>query len=504
MPKRSEKRDTAKAEYIAKKKKGEEVSLRALAGELGVSYQTLRNWKAADKWEEALPKKKRGGQPGNQNSKGKRNAAGSHDGAPPGNKNAEKDGAYSAVFFDMLSAEELKITESVPLGGREALEHEMKILKFREHKILAKIAEYESQPEDALFVSSLLDMRTPGGRGKDKKDGANQTMGMYSKDSAFSRVLKLQEALYKVQGRIAKIADSLRALEESDRRMALEKQRLEILRMRATGAVDVPDPDGTAADDLDAPLADASGAVSDAIADNGKTFKQNYGALKTYIQDLSTEIPRTTDQLKKKHKYKKVKKNKSASRAPAGESIEQRPEEIDEREEFGHWEGDTVYSGKGKRKTTRALLTLTERKTRKEIIIAIPNRKAETVVKALDALERKLGARRFRAIFKSITFDNGTEFAAAEELERSCVNKRLPRTKVYFCHPYSSWERGTNENTNGMIRRRFPKGTNFAAVTNAQIAQAENWINNYPRKILGYKSSEIVFRECLRELGIAA
>lgn len=66
MPKRSEKRDTAKAEYIAKKKKGEEVSLRALAGELGVSYQTLRNWKAADKWEEALPKKKRGGQPGNQ------------------------------------------------------------------------------------------------------------------------------------------------------------------------------------------------------------------------------------------------------------------------------------------------------------------------------------------------------------------------------------------------------------------------------------------------------
>lgn len=108
------------------------------------------------------------------------------------------------------------------------------------------------------------------------------------------------------------------------------------------------------------------------------------------------------------------------------------------------------------------------------------------------------------SIFKSITFDNGTEFAAAEGLERSCVNKRLPRTKVYFCHPYSSWERGTNENTNGMIRRRFPKGTNFAAVTNAQIAQAENWINNYPRKILGYKSSEIVFRECLRELGIAA
>lgn len=97
-----------------------------------------------------------------------------------------------------------------------------------------------------------------------------------------------------------------------------------------------------------------------------------------------------------------------------------------------------------------------------------------------------------------------TDTAYFHDYIRSCVNKRLPRTKVYFCHPYSSWERGTNENTNGMIRRRFPKGTNFAAVTNAQIAQAENWINNYPRKILGYKSSEIVFRECLRELGIAA
>lgn len=241
----------------------------------------------------------------------------------------------------------------------------------------------------------------------------------------------------------------------------------------------------------------------------GKKFKTSlsvptiykYIAKGLFLNLTQEELPRHG---KKKHKYKKVKKNKSASRAPAGESIEQRPEEIDEREEFGHWEGDTVYSGKGKRKTTRALLTLTERKTRKEIIIAIPNRKAETVVKALDALERKLGARRFRAIFKSITFDNGTEFAAAEELERSCINKHLPRTKVYFCHPYSSWERGTNENTNGMIRRRFPKGTNFAAVTNAQITQAENWINNYPRKILGYKSSEIVFRECLRELGIAA
>lgn len=78
MPKRSKSRDTAKAAYIARKAAGEEVSLRELAQEQGVSYQTLRNWKAADKWDEALPKKRRGGQPGNRNSVGKKNAAGSH------------------------------------------------------------------------------------------------------------------------------------------------------------------------------------------------------------------------------------------------------------------------------------------------------------------------------------------------------------------------------------------------------------------------------------------
>lgn len=246
MSRRSSERDTAKAEYIARKSRGEKVNLRELAEAVGVAYSSVRNWKREDKWDEALPKKKRGGQPGNKNSKGKRNAAGSHPGAPPGNKNAEKDGAYSAVFFDMLSDEEKELAEQAPLGSREALEHEMKILKFREHKILAKIAEYEEAPPDALYISSVLDMRKPGGRGKDKRDGANQTMGMYSKDSAFARVLKLQEALYKVQGRIAKIADSLRALEEHDDRMELERERLEIMRIRATGLVDTDgedDPD---------------------------------------------------------------------------------------------------------------------------------------------------------------------------------------------------------------------------------------------------------------------
>ena len=235
MPKRSARRDTAKAEYIARRSRGEKVNLRDLAEELGISYQSLRNWKAADKWDDALPKKKRGGQPGNRNSAGHKNAAGSHKGAPAGNKNAEKDGAYSTVFFDMLTDAEKELVAQTPLGSREALEHEMMILKFREHRILEKIAKYEEAPEDELYISGLLDMRVPKGA----KDGAKQNIGMYQKDSPYRRIMALQEALYKVQGRIAKIADSLRALEEFDRRLELERERLEIMRMRATGAVEV-------------------------------------------------------------------------------------------------------------------------------------------------------------------------------------------------------------------------------------------------------------------------
>lgn len=227
MPKRSEKRDAAKAEYIAKMAQGMKVNLKELAGELGVTYQTLRNWKTADEWEKALPPRKRGGQPGNKNSKGKKNAKGSHPGAPAGNKNAEKDGAYSTVFFDTLTEEEKAELERVPLEARAALEQEMKILKFRESRILAKIAEYEKADPDELYINSAI----------------WGDMEMQNRDSAFARVLKLQEALYKVHGRIATVADRLRAMDEHNDRLSLEQQRLDIMRLRATGVVNVDEPE---------------------------------------------------------------------------------------------------------------------------------------------------------------------------------------------------------------------------------------------------------------------
>ena len=195
----------------------------------------------------------------------------------------------------------------------------------------------------------------------------------------------------------------------------------------------------------------------------------------------------------RKRKYNKVKKQK---RAEAGESIENRPEIINSREEFGHWEMDSVLGRRGKSKNT--LLTLTERKTRAEIIFKLNNHSAEEVVAAVDRLEKRWGEL-FKTVFKSITVDNGTEFAYCEELERSAIGAGK-RTKMYYCHPYSSWERGTNEVTNKMVRRKVPKGTNFDDRTAEDIQEVENWINKYPRRIHGYKSAAEMFEEELQRI----
>ena len=162
---------------------------------------------------------------------------------------------------------------------------------------------------------------------------------------------------------------------------------------------------------------------------------------------------------------------------------------------------DTVYSGK--KKSTVALLVLTERKTRNENIIMVPDRRAETTVQAINALERKLGAEKFGIIYKSITVDNGSEFALADQLEQSCITGDK-RTKVYYCHPYSSWERGSNENVNGMIRRRHPKGTDFSNSRRKKSQPRRTGLTAILEKIFGYKSAGTMFRECLRELGLTA
>lgn len=181
----------------------------------------------------------------------------------------------------------------------------------------------------------------------------------------------------------------------------------------------------------------------------------------------------------------------SMPRKPAGRSIEDRPEYINSRKVFGHWEMDSVESCQG---VSNTYIAMTERKTRREIIIPSPDKTSASVVAALDWLEQKVGVEAFPLIFRSITCDNGCEFADAGGIERS-VTGQGPRTEVYYCHPYRPSERGSNENQNGLIRRHLPKGTDLSTISDEETKRIEEWLNNYPRKMFGYKCSEELFQE---------
>lgn len=242
----------------------------------------------------------------------------------------------------------------------------------------------------------------------------------------------------------------------------------------------------------------APGAILGEIKRKGLTFGTTISktTFYRYIEDgvfltiTNKDLP--VKRNKDKQKYDRVK----PSRAPRGKSIEKRPEEIDTRSTFGHWEMDCVEGKKGTKKT---LLVLTERKTRREIIRLMNNKTAASVVKALDGIEAEMGAELFARVFLTITVDNGSEFTDYEGIERSALGGGK-RTTVYFCHPYSSYERGSNENQNKMVRRHYPKGYDFTSVTPADIRRLEKWINNYPRGIFDFYSSAELYEACLNAL----
>lgn len=189
----------------------------------------------------------------------------------------------------------------------------------------------------------------------------------------------------------------------------------------------------------------------------------------------------------KKQYNNKNKEKRVSKQIPAEKSIEYRPKEANKRTEYGHWEGDLVV---GKLGTKTVLFTLTERKTRQEIIMKLPDKKTETIASALDKIERKYGSK-FYKTFKSITFDNGVEFMGYKGIEKSCRIK-TKRTNVYYAHPYCSGERGTNENNNRLIRRWIPKGTDITKIKPSFIKEIEDWINNYPRAMFDYQSSNMI------------
>lgn len=221
----------------------------------------------------------------------------------------------------------------------------------------------------------------------------------------------------------------------------------------------------------------------------------SHTTLYRYINDgLFLHLTNKDLPVKKNKKNKTYKKVKQA-RPSKGDSIEQRPEEIDDRNTFGHWEMDCVV---GTQTTPKVLLVLTERKTRREIVRLMPSKTTESVIKELDGIEKKFGRELFKKVFCTITVDNGSEFMDCDGMTFN--KKGEKRTKIFYCHPYSSYERGSNENLNKMVRRWYPKGESFMMTSKEEIAALEEWMNEYPREIFEYDTAASMFEAEMMKL----
>lgn len=164
-------------------------------------------------------------------------------------------------------------------------------------------------------------------------------------------------------------------------------------------------------------------------------------------------------------------------------SIERRPEVVERRQRIGDWEGDTVIG----RNRKSALLTLVERKTLYTVIARLTGKRADLLAEAVIKIMKPMKRR-----FQTLTLDNGLEFAQHEQIAKNL------KADIYFAHPYASWERGINENTNGLIRQYFPKGTDFNQVSDEDIAQVMERLNNRPRKSRGCRSpNELFMGQCV-------
>ena len=194
-----------------------------------------------------------------------------------------------------------------------------------------------------------------------------------------------------------------------------------------------------------------------------------------YVLPRGTLKKELTASLRRNHKrrYKQSREVKIERKLEDMLSIEERPKEVEDRTIPGHWEGDLIVG----RYNQSALGTLVERTTRTTILIPIKNRKAETVAKAFAKEVKKLP----KQMKLSMTYDQGREMAQHK------LFTNITGVKVYFAHPRSPWERGTNENTNGLIRQFFPKGTDFNKVSRYEVKKVQNLLNGRPRQTLNFR-----------------
>ncbi len=221
--------------------------------------------------------------------------------------------------------------------------------------------------------------------------------------------------------------------------------------------------------------------IAGELALNPQKLKISHESIYLYIYkkrpDLVQYLPRSH-----KKRFKRVpKSNQKNNRIPNRISIDQRPKEINDRSEFGHWESDAVVSQQSK----VALAVLIERVSKLVKIKKIKRNKANMFSKAIIRRMKDLPA----CARRSITYDNGSE-----NTQHELINDQL-NTDSYFCNPYHSWEKGSVENVNGLIRRFLPKKTDFAKITHKRIKEIEFLLNNRPRKCLGFRTPNQVFLE---------
>ncbi len=224
--------------------------------------------------------------------------------------------------------------------------------------------------------------------------------------------------------------------------------------------------------------------ISGRLSRDNPELSISHEAVYQYIyKEHADLIPLLARSHKKRHQRGHGRKHKK-SHIPNRVSIQDRPEGIATREHIGHWESDTMVS----RQSTAALLLLIERKTRVTLIEKLQQKTAlansQGIIMLLEVLPQHLR--------QTITYDNGSE-----NTEHETVNQEL-QTRSYFCNPYHSWEKGSVENAAGLVRRIFPKKTNFATVTASEIVTVENSLNNRPRKCLKYLTPlEAMANECV-------
>ncbi|WP_355661575.1 IS30 family transposase [Halomonas salifodinae] len=183
-------------------------------------------------------------------------------------------------------------------------------------------------------------------------------------------------------------------------------------------------------------------------------------------------------QPKRRSKHRAQAKSAGLGKIPNRVGIEQRPAEVEDRLTIGHWEGDTVIQGHKQ----SGLVTLVERRSGYLLAARLPRVTAELTQAAMVRLLKPR-----RGAVKTITMDNGSEFAGHESVAKAVT------AATYFCDPYCSGQRGSNENTNGLLRQYFPKGTDFRQVTDAELRKVVKKLNERPRKRLGYRTPALVF-----------